>query len=80
MKLKAVVRVQLLFINRFLSSCKELYPVMLFLARYVIMMIGITISFAGRPRIKARIITPSKPNNCPNGSRVFDMLRRRFVP
>ena len=80
MKLKAVVRVQLLFINRFLSSCKELYPVMLFLARYVIMMIGITISFAGSPRIRARIITQSKPNNCPNGSRVFDMLRRRLVP
>lgn len=52
---------------------------MLFLARYVIIIIGITISFAGSPRIKARIITPSSPSSCPKGSRVFAMFIKRLV-
>ena len=36
---------------------------------YAIMMIGMTISLAGNPRIKAIRITPSNPISCANGSK-----------
>ena len=37
--------------------------------RYAIIIIGITISFAGKARIKAISITPSSPKSVANGSR-----------
>lgn len=38
--------------------------------------IGITISFAGKPRIKARRIMPSRPMILPTGSRKFAIVIR----
>ena len=37
--------------------------------RYDIIIIGITVSFAGKPSTKAIIITPSRPMALPNGSK-----------
>ena len=44
------------------------------LAIYAIMMIGTTISFAGKPKINANRITPSKPIMRPNGSRKSEII------
>lgn len=46
---------------------------------YAIIAIGITISFAGNPSIKASNITPSNPNNFANGSRVEDNCFKRDI-
>ena len=40
--------------------------------KYDIIIIGITISFAGNPRMKARRITPSSPISRANGSKKFE--------
>ena len=43
---------------------------------YAIIIIGITISFAGNPRMKARRIFPSMPRNFPTGSRISESRER----
>lgn len=51
--------------NSVRSSNSKIFP----FAIYAIIMIGITISFAGKPRIKASRITPSIPKSFANGSK-----------
>ena len=47
---------------------------------YVIIAIGITISFAGNPNINESSITPSSPNNFANGSRNNDNCFNIDIP
>ena len=68
----AVIIFHPLSINNFLSTFKSSISKRLPCAKYAIIMIGTTISFAGNPRIKANNITPSIPKNLPNGSKKFE--------
>lgn len=43
---------------------------------YAIIIMGTTISFAGKPKIKASRITPSSPNNLANGSKNSEQIAR----
>ena len=49
-------------------------------ARYAIIIIGITVSFAGKPRIKAIRITPSSPINLPIGSSAAEQTESMLSP
>ena len=44
------------------------------------MIIGITISFAGNPKMNAIRITPSSPKRCANGSKNDAQYVSRFMP
>lgn len=48
-------------------------------AVYAIMIIGTTISLAGKPKIKAIRIIPSRPISLPKGSKKFAHILRRLV-
>lgn len=65
----AVSQVQPLFMKiSFISKILSI-PTIVPFAKYVMIIIGITISFAGKPRIKAINITPSSPIIFANGSK-----------
>ena len=66
---RAVVISQPFETKIFLSSERDEYSLRLPLFRYAIKMMGITISFAGKPRIKAIRITPSSPIILAKGSK-----------
>lgn len=68
----AVSQVQPLSIKSRFSSDKLAISIILPFDRYAIIMTGITISFAGKPRINAIRITPSRPMSFPKGSRKFE--------
>lgn len=70
---RAVSQVQPLLTNKVFSSVKFSYSTKLPLHKYVIIIIGITISLAGNPNIKAINITPSKPNIFAKGSKKLEM-------
>ena len=69
----AVIIVQPLFISRVFIIFKSFISVRLPCERYVISIIGTTISFAGIPSINAIKITPSIPNTFANGFNVSDI-------
>lgn len=48
--------------------------------KYAITITGITISLAGKPRIKARRMTPSSPISCANGSKNPDACAKSVFP
>ena len=77
--LRAVITVQPLF-SRSCLSAGRLRAVMLSVERYAIMAMGMTISFAGKPRIKARSRTPSKPMSRAKGSRNSEQMVSREDP
>lgn len=64
----AVTQVQPFDTNNCFSS-KVPISVIVPVAIYAIIMIGTTISFAGKPKIKAMSITPSNPISWANGSK-----------
>lgn len=75
----AVNNVQPLSINSFFKSLilsksviypKDIYPMII---------IGITISLAGKPRMKAMIITPSNPIDLAKGSKVLVQILKRLL-
>lgn len=76
----AVVMVQPLLIKRLCNSDKELYSTRLPLDIYAIIIIGMTISFAGKPRIKAIKITPSRPSSEAKGSRKLEQMKSNVSP
>lgn len=65
----AVIQVQPLCASNSLSAVKSVISISRPSAIYDIIISGITISFAGNPKIKAIRITPSSPISLPNGSR-----------
>ena len=80
MVLTAVIQVQPFADSNALSSA---YPVMLLrvpLAVYAIIIMGITISFAGIPSIKAKSIIPSSPRSLAKGSRNSEKRASRVMP
>ena len=58
----AVIHVQPFSTNKLFNITKLSISIKLPLARYAIIMIGITISLAGNPKINANKITPSRRN------------------
>ena len=64
--------VQPLFVSSTPSCSRFEKSVRVDVDKYDINIIGITVSFAGNPRIKAKIITPSNPKSRPNGSKKFE--------
>ena len=67
--LTAVVHVHPFAQSKVLSSFRPASSIILEFAVYAIIIIGITISFAGNPRINAISITPSSPIKRAKGSR-----------
>ena len=65
----AVSQVHPLSINKAFNSVKLFISIKLPCAKYDIIAIGSTISLAGKPRMKAIRITPSRPMSLANGSR-----------
>ena len=76
---RAVNQVQPLLTNSVLSSVKLSYSVKLPLHKYAIIIIGITISLAGKPNMNAINITPSNPNNFANGSKKLEIWFNRLT-
>ena len=70
---RAVNQVQPLSINRVFNSVRFSYSTKLPLHKYIMIIIGITISFAGNPSMNAISITPSKPNSFAKGSKKLEM-------
>ncbi len=68
----AVSQVHPLLTSKVFNSFRLPSSRMLPVAMYAIMIIGTTISFAGKPRIKANRITPSSPKSCAKGSRKLE--------
>ena len=75
----AVIHVQPLSTNNCFNtdrlSSSSIFP----FAIYAMMIIGITISFAGNPKIKARRITPSNPITLANGSKKSEQYARSVI-
>ena len=67
----AVIQVQPFATSKLCNSERLWYSVKLPVDIYAINIIGITISLAGNPNIKANKITPSNPISLANGSRKF---------
>lgn len=65
----AVTQVHPFWVSSAESEANESYSNRLPWERYVIRMMGMTISLAGRPRMNAIRITPSRPKKRANGSR-----------
>lgn len=76
---RAVNQVQPLLTNSVLSSVKLSYSVKLPLHKYAIIIIGITISLAGKPNMNAINITPSNPNSFANGSKKLEIWFNRLT-
>ena len=70
---RAVSQVQPLSANNIFNSAKFSYSTRLPRHKYAMIIMGITISFAGNPRIKATNMTPSSPKIFANGSRKFEI-------
>ena len=75
-----VIIVHPLDINKSFKRDKSLISTIIFVDKYVIIIIGKTISLAGNPNIKAVTITPSNPINKPNGFKKFDNIFIIFLP
>lgn len=67
-------------INNVLSASRLVYAVIVPEFIYIIIMIGITISFAGKPRMNASSITPSSPKKLPRGSKKSEQSLIIVVP
>ena len=80
MTLIAVTHVQPLSTSSCLSSSRLFISIKFPFAIYAIMIIGTTISFAGKPKIKAIRITPSKPIHFANGSKNPAQCARSVCP
>lgn len=76
---KAVSYVHPLETNSSLSCDRLLMSIKVLLDVYAIMMIGITISLAGNPRMNAIRITPSSPIKRANGSRKSEQMASGVV-
>ena len=75
----AVNQVQPLLTNRVFNSVKFSYSTKLPLHKYAIIIIGITISLAGKPNINAINITPSNPNSFAKGSKKLEMWFKMLI-
>ncbi len=75
----AVTQVQPFATNNVFISARLSSSKMLPCAMYAIMMIGTTISLAGKPKIKAIRMTPSRPRSFANGSKKFAQWFRRLM-
>lgn len=62
-----------------MSSARELASVIWPVDRYVMSMMGMTISLAGSPRMNASRMMPSKPRYQANGSRNRAMCCKRLA-
>lgn len=76
----AVNIVQPLVSKIFRKMLRSEISVRVVLAQYAIKIKGITISFAGRPKINAMTITPSRPKSRPNGSKKSEMIFSSEAP
>ena len=79
MTLTAVTQVQPFEINNCFISKRLFISTRVPCDRYIITAIGITISFAGKPRIKAIKITPSIPIICAKGSKKSAQYLKRLT-
>ena len=70
---RAVSQVHPLFKNSVFNSVKFSYSTRLPRHKYPMIIMGITISLAGNPNIKATNMIPSKPKILANGSRKFEI-------
>lgn len=70
----AVIHVHPLLTNKSFKAVKLSISIIYDDDIYAIIMIGTTISFAGKPKINANRITPSRPNCRANGSRKSEMI------
>lgn len=75
----AVVSVQPLSTNNIFNIAKSSISTNIPVSIYVIIIIGITISFAGNPKINAIRITPSNPINFANGSKKSEQYLIRDI-
>ena len=69
----AVTGVQPLATNKLRVSARPVWSVSVPDAAYAIIISGITVSLAGKPKINATSITPSSPINLPIGSSADDI-------
>ena len=66
--------------NKSFKTVKLSNSTKVFVERYPISMIGTTISFAGKPSNKARIITPSSPKITPTGFKIDTKWFKTEIP
>lgn len=78
--LTAVIQVHPLSVRSVFRTFKSFISRRLPSAIYAIIMIGTTISFAGKPSMNASSITPSKPISLANGSRNPEQCASNVIP
>lgn len=76
----AVIYVHPWLTNKSFNCTKSLISVITPVDKYVIIMIGITISLAGKPNINANKITPSNPITLANGSKKLEQVVSKDTP
>ena len=75
----AVIQVHPFCTNKSFNCVRLSKSVIVLWFIYVIMIIGITISLAGKPSINANNITPSSPINCANGSKKSEQYFNKVI-